>query len=97
MTFQRWDTSSAYMGEYPIPIRTRPLRKGRRSEHLIVRNAPEKIVGISRKKIAAHYPNVKSLDRANDPMIGRLIRAFGADDVVPLRPKGQKTTISDDR
>jgi hypothetical protein len=29
-------------------------------------------------------------------MIGRMIRAFGADDVVGPRPEVQKTTFSDD-
>src|SRR5207245_7482383 len=34
---------------------TRPSRKGRSSVHVIVRNALEKIVGISGEKIVAHY------------------------------------------
>jgi len=46
---------SAYMGEYPIPIRCRPLCTGRRSVHVIVRDALEEIVRISRETIVANY------------------------------------------
>jgi hypothetical protein len=39
---------------------------------------------------------VKSRPQVAGVMIGRMIRAFGADDVVGPRPEVQKTTFSDD-
>jgi hypothetical protein len=55
LPFWHWDTASAYMSEYPIPIRPRSSRKDRSSDHVIVRNAPEKNVGISGETIVAPY------------------------------------------
>jgi hypothetical protein len=43
------------MSEYPIPIPHTPITQGRSSVPVIVRAAPEKNVGISEEKIAAHY------------------------------------------
>jgi len=39
---------------------------------------------------------VKSRRQVPGMMIGRMIRAFGADDVAGPRPEVQKTTFSDD-
>jgi hypothetical protein len=61
--------------------------------HILIRRT---VFWATREIMPSTPHGVRSRPQVTGVMIGRMICAFGADDVVSPRPEVQKTTLSDD-